>query len=502
MLRKTFTFSISALLALPAFAADDVVNLKKQLQELRRGMLERQQQLDRLEQRLQALEKTPPKETVAAKPAPVLLPKTTTPQVSRSSSSVLDQAVAESVNAPRMNATSSASASKSSLWSQPLGNTGQIRLIDVSLDTMLTAGCANVNDSTLSTLQGGGHDPNKCGFTLQQAELSLAGAIDPYLRGEAHLLMREDGVELEEAFASTTRLPYGLQVKGGYFLTEFGRMNPTHPHAWQWVDQSIVNTRLLGGEGLRSSGARVSWVAPTPWYSAFYFSAQNPNSSTASSFLGNSSEHGESNTSIGQRPTVDNREVRGSGLLYMARLENGWDFSPQTSAKFGVSALWGANRGGMNTSTQLYGADLVMKWRPENNFRGYPFVSWETEVMRRNYGVDAVHNGDAVVADATTLKDWGFYTQALVGFKPQWAAGLRYEKVGGSGESLGDGGRANDPLRNNRQRISPLLAYYPSEFSRIRLQYNYDDADHLEKKAQAVWLNIEFLFGKHPAHNY
>jgi hypothetical protein len=156
----------------------------------------------------------------------------------------------------------------------------------------------------------------------------------------------------------------------------------------------------------------------------------------------------------------------------------------------------------MNTSTQLYGADLVVKWRPENNFRGYPFVSWETEVMRRNYGVDAVRNGDAVVAEATTLKDWGFYTQALVGFKPQWAAGLRYEKVGGSGESLGDGGRANDPLRNNRQRISPLLAYYPSEFSRIRLQYNYDDADHLEKKAQAVWLNIEFLFGKHPAHNY
>ena len=78
--------------------------------------------------------------------------------------------------------------------------------------------------------------------------------MDPYFTAEGYIVYKEDGVELEEAFAKTTSLPFGLQAKMGFFLTEFGIMNPTHPHAWDWIDQPVIVTRLLGGEGTQGIG--------------------------------------------------------------------------------------------------------------------------------------------------------------------------------------------------------------------------------------------------------
>jgi hypothetical protein len=49
----------------------------------------------------------------------------------------------------------------------------------------------------------------------------------------------------------------------------------------------------------------------------------------------------------------------------------------------------------------------------------------------------------------------------------------------------------------------PMIAYRPSEFSRVRLQYNYDDAEFLaDGEAHTVWAGLEVLYGSHPAHKY
>ena len=62
-------------------------------------------------------------------------------------------------------------------------------------------------DGEIEQLQGGGHDPQRRGFTLQQAELSFAGAVDPYFTAEAHVVFTPDVVELEEAYFTSTSLP-------------------------------------------------------------------------------------------------------------------------------------------------------------------------------------------------------------------------------------------------------------------------------------------------------
>ena len=98
-------------------------------------------------------------------------------------------------------------------------------------------------------------------------------------------------------------LPYGLQLKAGLFLTEFGIINPTHSHAWQWLDQPVIISRFFGGDGMRAPGARLSWLTPLPWYSEFLASVQNANGETMPSFLANEEVFEE--RPIGGRPFVN-----------------------------------------------------------------------------------------------------------------------------------------------------------------------------------------------------
>lgn len=392
------------------------------------------------------------------------------------------------------------------LFSRQAGGT-TFRLIDISLDALFAAGTSTKREDSIRRLQGGDHDPRKRGFTVQNVELSLTGAIDPYLTGEAHIIYLIDPevgdtrIELEEAFFTTQALPYGLQLKGGHFFTEFGLINPQHPHQWHWLDQPVINTRLFGPDGLRQTGVRLGWLTPLPWFSELQVGVQNANGEIAASFLANEEFFEE--RPIGGRPFIK-RDVRNlEDLVYLTRWVNSWNVSDTVTTMFGLSGLFGPNATGSDGHTRIYGADLKLTWRPTTSFRGWPFFLWQSEAMGRDYVADRFSDG-AISLPRKTLRDWGFYTQALYGFTYGWAAGLRYEYASGSGASvLAFNGRANDPFRDDRHRVSPLLAWHPSEFSRIRLQYNYDRADHLERRdAHSVWLGVEFLYGAHPAHKY
>lgn len=362
--------------------------------------------------------------------------------------------------------------------------------IQVGLSSLFTAGGSSVDNAALEGLQAGGHDPNRNGFTVQNVELTLSGTVDPYFDAQASIILQIDSggetkVELEEAFFTTRGLPAGLQVKGGQYFTEFGRHNQQHPHSWAFVDQPLILSRLFGGDGLRSQGARVGWLTPLPWYSELYVGAQNPNGETATSFLY------EEDKKVGGYTLLD-RSARDAGdLLYSARWLNGADLSANTAMNVGLSGLWGPNASGLGTDTTIYGADLYLKWQPAHSQRGFPFASWHTELLNRRYQTDA-----------ETLKDWGGFTQALWGFTPGWVAGLRLEYAEGRG-GADEYDISADSLRDNRTRLSPNLTWYPTEYSKLRLQYNRDWTQHLaEKNAHALWLQMEFSLGAHAAHKF
>ena len=95
-----------------------------------------------------------------------------------------------------------------------------------------------------------------------------------------------------------------------------------------------------------------------------------------------------------------------------------------------------------------------------------------------------------------TLFDWGVYSQLLYGFRPRWVAGLRGDWVSGDRGTF-----SPDENRADRFRISPDLTFYPTEFSKLRLQYNYDHGQ-LRGDDSSVWMQVEFLLGSHAAHKF
>ena len=491
---------------LRAQSASDIDVLKQQMQELMRQNAEQQKQIQRLQQQVETLQQAPKAAPVAAAPAAGTPPvKAAAAAPTPSEQEALDKALAE-VQPPStvQNPAGISSISQPPVLSQRVGP-AELRLIDVSFDVLSAVGSSTVGGQELLDLQGGAHDPNRRGFTFQQGELSLAGAVDPYFLGEAHMVFTDSNVELEEAYFLTTALPWDLQVKGGYYLTDFGRINPVHPHAWTFQDQPFVITRMFGGDGLRSPGLEASWLAPLPWFSQLTVGMQDGNEDNFTvSFL-------DGQGGIGGRPAVVTDVHTLQDFVYLARWANSWDISPELTGLVGLSGTYGANTTGTDASTFVYGTDLTFKWRPNDNFRGWPFVVWQSEVLARDYTAAAyTASGDPAFPNdlpSAILRDAGFYSQLTWGFRYQWAAALRGEYASGAGQSVEDGvlvSRENDPLRSDRARISPLLIYQPSEFSRLRLQYNYDNAKFLpgNHSANSVWLGIEFLYGTHPAHKY
>jgi hypothetical protein len=213
-------------------------------------------------------------------------------------------------------------------------------------------------------------------------------------------------------------------------------------------------------------------------------------------------------------------------LLFTPRLTASFDLTDAQTLVFGASGAFGPNSSGEegDVTTQIYGVDVYWKWKPADAHGGFPFVSFQAEGMLRRYELgmfdwqEVADEGGLPVMDEDTMApavlgresvtDWGFYSQFLYGFRKGWVAGVRLDYLTGEradyermnltldGDALG-----RDPERNQRWRVSPNLTWYPSEFSKLRLQYNYDDrrdfgVDH------SLWLQFEFLLGAHAAHKF
>lgn len=394
-----------------------------------------------------------------------------------------------------------------------LGAGSSLKLIDIAFDLLVCAGTSSATEDEMRLLEEGGHDPKNRGFTVQNVELTFSGVVDPYLRGDASIVLQIDDqgettIELEEAYLTTLELPFNLQVKAGQFFNAFGRLNPIHPHAWDFVDQPVINGRVLGHDGFRGPGAQLAWLTPLPFFAELVFSVQNSQGETATSFRNSPGE-------VIAGRTLVSRPVRSlEEMVYLLRLKTSFDPGEEITIVPGISALFGPNSTNLQNRTQIYGADFYLKWKPLANDQGWPFVAWQSEIMMRRYGAAAVLDGGGAEIDRDrVLLDWGFYSQVLWGFARPWVAGLRFDYAKGQRDSYDDGAGLSydsiaDSLRDQRGRASVNLTYYPSEFSKFRLQYNYDRSEFLShgfsdpKDAHSIFLQFEILFGAHAAHKF
>lgn len=452
--------------------SSSVEELRRELREMKRQMQQMQQKLEKQEELIEKLS----------------TPKTEAPEAPRAPARV-EAAPPE----PKV------AAAPREAWSPtaPVRVLGGGRgYLNLSLDALIDVGTSTNPD--VPSLELGDHDPNQRGFSIPNEELFFEGGVDPYFKAVANIVFKldeenETSVELEEVYGLTTSLPWNLQGKVGQYLSEFGRINQQHPHAWDFVDQPLVIGHMFGPEGLRNPGARLSWLLPTPFYSELYGSVQNSQGGTAYSF------RNEEDPPFG-RAAIERRVTGLGDMLYVPRYVASFDLTENQTLVVGTSAALGPNASGTSTYTQIVGGDLYWKWKPAWQSGGFPFVSFQSEALGRHYkaarGDAAGDDNPPVVLPATTYRDWGFYAQALYGFHRRWVAGLRSDWVSNDCGAAGASTRCAQ-----RYRLAPNLTFYPTEFSKIRLQYNWDHVRDLGNDS-SVWLQFELLLGDHAAHKF
>lgn len=296
-----------------------------------------------------------------------------------------------------------------------------------------------------------GHDPSRTGFNLQEIELALQSTVDTYLKGDVFLSFHEEGVELEEAYVTTLALPKGLQLRAGKFLIPFGRQNQKHLHAWEFVDNTLVNRALIGPEGLGEIGLEASYLFPTPFFLQLQTSVSN----------------GDNDTSFNSENNKD--------LLYQGRLAASVEATSNTTLLWGASGAFGKNSLDPDSSTTLLGGDFLFKWKP-NDRTGF---AWQTEYLfRRLDGLPLV------------MQDGGLYSFVDYLFLKRFHLGLRADVVGFPVDTL-----------NRTRRGTAAFTFDPTEFSRLRLQYALEKPDDRDT-IHAAFLQLQFNMGAHGGHAF
>jgi len=151
---------------------------------------------------------------------------------------------------------------------------------------------------------------------------------------------------------------------------------------------------------------------------------------------------------------------------------------------------------GAGRRSDLFGADLYVKWKPPNVVQGYTSVAWQTEAVWRRLG-----NAGGIGEEW----DGGLYSQVVVQVARNWFIGVR-------GDVLG---LPTSSVLGRTQRGSASLTWQGSEFARVRI---YAETEHVgsgggpflptatagavPSTSFATYLQVEYSIGAHGAHPF
>ena len=340
------------------------------------------------------------------------------------------------------------------------------------------------------------------GMNFNYGEMSLYSVVDPYFDLFAVLDLSPDGAGLEEAYFTTRKLPYGFKIKGGKFLATFGRVNEQHEHYWDFANRPLIATTLFGEDGLNEIGAQVTWVAPTPFYLVLGAEVLNGTNEQSFGVSGFSDPSGTYTINAVQGPN-----------LYIGFIRSSFDID-DASILFGISNAMGTTRnnqgysGGtgnaVDANTDIVGGDLTVKY----SLDAIRYLSFQTEYMVRVMsGTEYSRNvSDAVTSMSMDKHHSGFYAQVAAKLDQLWEIGVRYDLLMQNDVSLGG---ADQHMPSNLPRYSAMIEYNPTEFSRLRLQFDRDESRYLQASGglsrqpyTQIILQANLTIGAHGAHAF
>lgn len=436
-MKKIIPLVLTALFVQLAFPvqASEMDALKKEL-AIQKGQLRKQQELlERLEKR------------IAEQEGATSSSRTAQLESASSTSSTRSKSAPSNSSSQDSSASSTALTTKGQIgpWTYSKNSPASKMLPDISAIGIFSAAAFEDDPGQ------NGHNPSRTGFNLQEIEVAIQSVVDSYFKADIFFSFHEEGVELEEAYLTTLGLPTGLQIRTGKMKMPFGRFNQTHLEKWSFVNDPLINNTIFGGEGFNELAFVPSYLFPVP----FFLQLE----------AGLSQGDNENN--------FDGR--RKSDMAYSGRLSTSFD-AGDTTFLLGTSFAGGFNSTGEGNATNVFGGDLLLKWRPDPSTG----INWQTEYIYRRRQVPA---------DTDTVG--GLYTELVGQWSRHWQAGARFDYVGLPQLASGD----------RQWRFGPMLKFMPSEFFSLRAQYEFEDATNADGN-HAGYLQAIFNVGPHGAHQF
>jgi hypothetical protein len=333
--------------------------------------------------------------------------------------------------------------------------------------------------------------PGERSFSLGESELTLAANVDPYFSAQlTAAIAGEDEIAVEEAFLRTLALHSGFSLKGGRFFSQLGYLNEQHAHVWDFVDQPLVYQAFFGGQ-YAQDGVQVKWLAP------------------ADLFLELGAEAGNGGAFPGTRR---NRNGLNAATLFA---HVGGDVGDATSWRAGVSWLEvraqdrAFEADSFTGKSRTWIADATLKWIPPGDTSARSLELQGEYLRRKETGQLTFDPEGLALADAFSSEPSGWYVQSVYGFRPRWRAGVRYDSLDSGSPDIGLVSSGTLPpeafpalLPAEPDRISVMLDWSPSEFSRLRAQYAWDDARDAGGRDRQFLLQYLLGIGAHGAHKF
>ena len=338
-------------------------------------------------------------------------------------------------------------------------------------------------DKEISGFQIGeeGESPDK-GFSLGESEINIGANVDDkFLANLTAAVVSEDGddkVELEEAFIQTIGLPYGITATAGRMKPVFGYLNEKHAHTDEFADRPLPY-RVFLNNSYRDDGAQVSIVLPTDFYTeiggGLYKGGYFPASSEGSG-------DGAANAFVKFGGDITDNQAWLAGVSYLYAKSNKGRESDDITFK---------------GKDNLYGLSLKYTYAPTGNNKESELALQGEYLFRDEKGKYNVENAGFEPYDN---KSSGWYLQGTYKFMSNWKVGYRYAQM--RPDDVPDVFK-DTPLdsQGHKPEIHSLMAEWNnSEFSRIRLQYNYDKTS--KKDDNQIVLEYTMSFGAHGAHSF
>ncbi len=390
---------------------------------------------------------------------------------------------------------------------------------DISLIVDISYASRNIKDSAIAHLEvpglahgiyathshnGQTHLPMNAnnGFNLNYAELGFASSVDNLFDLNAILHFSNSGVDIEEAYFTSTGLSYGLTLKGGKFLSDFGRLNSQHQHIWEFSDAPLIYKSFFGNHNINEIGASMQTTLPTPFYSLLGFELlQGDNqSSFGTSAITPANENEDIVSQKPQQPNLLIAYAKASTDIGDTTLLTGISYA---SGESRLDHQGDENPHAFSGKTAVTNIELTTK----TMFDSYSYLQFQGEWMQRDMKGQLYIPNDAKDAFAKNISmdklQEGYYAQLIYAFNKEYKVGLRYDNFY-KNDVITNG--INQNKEKNLDAYSVKLDYKASEFSLFRLQYNKNNAlfdeDGEKQNLDEIIFEMNFAIGSHPAHTF